>query len=93
MEVTMKRFEVHLWFRDDDPEDMPMWVMDSDIDGLCLASETKEQLIEDCIDSIPDLLVSNGQVKAEELPQVTVEFIVEARTVESRLIKKIALVA
>ena len=89
----MKHFEVHLWFRDDDPEDMPMWVLDSDIDGLCLASETKEQLIKDCIDSIPDLLVSNAQVTAEELPQVTVEFIVEARTVESRLIKKIELVA
>jgi hypothetical protein len=89
----MKRFEVHLWFRDDDPEDKPMWVLDSDIDGLCLASETKEQLIEDCIDSIPDLLVSNAQVTAEELPQVMVEFIVEARTVESRLIKKLRLVA
>jgi hypothetical protein len=93
MEVTMKRFEVHLWLRDDDPEDTPMWVMDSDIDGLCLASETKEQLIEDCINSIPDLLVSNGQVTAEELSQVTIEFIVEARIVESRLIKKVALVA
>lgn len=89
----MKRFEVHLWFRDDDPEDMPMWVLDSDIDGLCLASETKEQLIKDCIDSIPDLLLSNAQVTVEELPQVTVEFIVEARTVESRLIKKLELVA
>jgi hypothetical protein len=93
MEVAMKRFEVHLWFRDNDPEDMPMWVMDSDIDGLCLASETKEQLIEDCINSIPDLLVSNGQVTAGELPQVTIEFIVEARIVESRLIKKVELVA
>jgi hypothetical protein len=89
----MKQFDVHLWFRDDDPEDMPMWVMDSDIDGLCLAAETKEQLIEDCINSIPDLLVSNGQVKTDELPQVTIEFIIEARTVESRLVKKIGLVA
>ena len=89
----MKRFDVHLWLRDDDPEDAPMWVMDSDIDGLCLASQTKEQLIEDCIRSIPELLVSNGQVTAAELPQVTVEFIVEERTVKDRLIKKIELVA
>jgi hypothetical protein len=91
VEVKMKRFNVHIWFRENDPDDMPMWVMDSDIDGLCLAAETKEQLIEACINSIPELLVSNGQVTAEEMPQVTVEFVVEARTVESRLVKKIEL--
>ncbi|GHT97301.1 hypothetical protein FACS1894142_1510 [Spirochaetia bacterium] len=70
-----------------------MWVMDSDIDGLCLAAVTTEQLIESCINSIPDLLVSNGQVTEEELPQVTVEFIIEARTVESRMIKRLGVVA
>ncbi|GHU47095.1 hypothetical protein FACS1894200_01920 [Spirochaetia bacterium] len=72
------KFTVNLWWDDTEPDEVPMWIAESDdILGLVLENESLDKLIDACKDVIPSLLVGNKQVPSNKLERVTVSFLVK----------------